>query len=123
MVLKPMPIVLTVLLAASAAAVPISLRNTRTNPLPASPEMIAKGAEHFAARCAQCHAPDGSGRPAAIQLDVPDLRASEIQSLSDDDLFFVLENSGAEGSDEIWQLVHFVRNLPQATAGLQKGNG
>lgn len=119
MVFKPLPIVLLATLAVTAAAVPMTLQAGRTNPLPASIEIVAKGGEHFAARCAQCHAPDGSGTSKSVQIDVPDLRAAGTQSLSDDELFFIMENSGADGPEQIWQLVHFVRSLPQQTrAGL-----
>ena len=119
MVFKPIPIVLLATLAVAAVALPMTLQAGRTNPIQVSPEIVAKGGEQFAARCAQCHAQDGSGTSKSVQVDVPDLRAAGTQSLSDDELFFILENSGADGTDQIWQLVHFLRSLPQQSrAGL-----
>ena len=42
----------------------------------------------FKARCSRCHANDGSGKTAAgKKLEVPDLRSSRVQRLSDVELF------------------------------------
>src|SRR5690606_6004736 len=35
---------------------------TRANPLPASPEHLAAGREHFTHYCTACHGPDGGGQ-------------------------------------------------------------
>lgn len=42
----------------------------------------------FKARCAKCHALDGSGKtPGEKSLAIPDLRASKVQRQSDQELF------------------------------------
>jgi mono/diheme cytochrome c family protein len=109
-------------------AIPRSAREAR-NPLPRSAEAISAGLEHFADHCATCHANDGSGRTELgrkLYPRAPDMRRSGTQDLSDGELFYVIENGvrftgmpawGAEGSAEAsWQLVHFIRHLPDLTA-------
>jgi mono/diheme cytochrome c family protein len=100
-----------------------------TNPLPPGPQAVAAGLAHFADHCASCHANEGSGRtPLGRNLypRAPDLRAGATQGLTDGELFHVIENGvrltgmpawGGPGSAEgSWQLVHFIRHLPDLTA-------
>jgi mono/diheme cytochrome c family protein len=102
----------------------------RANPVPASAEALDAGLEHFADHCAVCHANDGSG---AVDLGenlyprAPDMRQPETQSLSDGELFYIIEEGvrltgmpgwktgTPEGEGESWALVHFIRHLPKLT--------
>ncbi|HEY2029773.1 MAG TPA: c-type cytochrome [Myxococcales bacterium] len=108
-------------------AIPRSSRELR-NPLSASDEVLAAGRAHFADHCAICHANDGSGRtPMGGNLypRTPDLRHAQTQQLSDGELFSIIENGVrltgmpgfGDGSEESkrasWQLVTFIRHLPQ----------
>ena len=107
------------------------------NPLPATPENIREGEEHFADHCATCHANDGSGDTLfgkGLYPKPPDMRAAETQNKSDGELYYTIENgvrlSGmpafgpAESSGrnpdtndaETWKLVLFIRRLPQITS-------
>ena len=101
-----------------------------TNPVEPSPEAIAEGREHFADHCAVCHANDGSGNTEMGQglwPKAPDMRLPQTQNLSDGELFWIIENGvrftgmpgwrtgTKEGESSSWQLVHFVRRLPQLT--------
>lgn len=100
------------------------------NPVRRTPEAIHEGMEHYADHCAVCHANDGSGDTEmgrGLYPKVPDMRLAETQSLSDGDLFSIIENgvrftgmpawsTGTnEGEQESWRLVHFIRHLPEVT--------
>jgi len=102
----------------------------RQNPVEATPEVIAAGLSHYADHCAACHANDGSGETQiglGLYPKPPDMRHTPTQSLSDGELFYIIENGvrltgmpawGAgthESADETWHLVHFIRQLPRLT--------
>jgi mono/diheme cytochrome c family protein len=87
---------------------------------------------HWADHCASCHANDGSGATpigSGLYPSVPDMRKARTQDLSDGELFYVIErgvpftgmpawgNGTPEGERQSWQLVRFIRHLPQLTAG------
>jgi mono/diheme cytochrome c family protein len=108
-------------------AIPSGARDAR-NPVASGPEAIAAGLAHFADHCASCHANDGSGRTRigqGLYPRAPDMRRRETQDLSDGELFHIIENGvrltgmpawGGEGTAEgSWQLVHFIRHLPELT--------
>jgi mono/diheme cytochrome c family protein len=100
-----------------------------SNPLPATAEHIRAGLEHFADHCAICHDNDGTGDGPigqGLYPKPPDLRAARTQSLTDGELFYIIENGvrftgmpafgGEHGSrDESWQLVRFIRHLRDLT--------
>jgi mono/diheme cytochrome c family protein len=110
-------------------AIPRAARQN-TNPLPLTPEILAGGRAHFADHCASCHANDGSAvTPMGPNFypPVPDMRLAETQSLSDGELFYLIENGirftgmPAWGTDspeddrDTWALVHFIRHLSNLT--------
>lgn len=98
------------------------------NPLPATPDVIADGREAFSHYCVACHGMDGqnTGVPFLQHMSppVPSLASSEVQSYTDGQLKWVIENgiwpSGMPGSkgtlsdEEIWSIVVFIRHLPRA---------
>jgi mono/diheme cytochrome c family protein len=110
-------------------AIPRNDRN-RQNPVAATPEVIMAGMAHYADHCAACHANDGSGET-QIGLGLyprpPDMRLPATQSLSDGELFYIIENGvrltgmpawgtgTPESAEETWHLVHFIRELPRLT--------
>lgn len=109
-------------------AIPSEAREA-TNPIPASPRVLAAGLAHFADHCASCHGNDGSGQTAIgrnLYPRAPDMRASATQGLSDGELFYIIENGvrltgmpawgGAGSAEGSWHLVHFIRHLPRLTA-------
>jgi len=111
-------------------AVPSDLRNRR-NPIALTPEVLAESRAHFADHCAACHGNDGKGRSgmgASMYPRTPDMTLAATQSLSDGELFSIIENgvrltgmpgfgSGtAESAAGSWTLVHFIRHLPKLTA-------
>jgi mono/diheme cytochrome c family protein len=96
------------------------------NPLPATPDNVKKGQSTFGAYCMVCHGLDGqnTGVPFAEKMSppVPPLNSSPVQSYSDGQLHWIIQNgvspSGMPASkdvfrdEEIWQLVLYIRHLP-----------
>jgi len=100
------------------------------NPVSASPAVIARGRAHFADHCATCHGNDGKGGTMygrGMSPRVPDMTADATQSLSDGELFWIIENGvkltgmpafgddEPANDDESWDLVDFIRTLPRIT--------
>jgi len=99
------------------------------NPLPDSEGTVAVGRAHFADHCASCHGNDGKGETTLgrnLYPRAPDMTASATQSLSDGEIYWVIENGirltgmpawgkGGEQDEETWALVSFIRHLPRAT--------
>src|ERR1700730_5376354 len=107
----------------------VSVRNkSERNPLPPTAENIAAGKEAFSHYCVACHGMDGqnTGVPFAESMSppVPSLTSSEVQSYTDGQLKWVIDNGiepsgmpGSKGSlsdDEIWSTILFIRHLPPA---------
>jgi mono/diheme cytochrome c family protein len=111
-------------------AIPRSARDAR-NPVPASPEVMARATAHFADHCAVCHGNDGRGKTLIGKGLYPkptDMAQPATQTLTDGELYYTIENGirftgmpafGEEGSGdgntESWDLVHFIRHLPSIT--------
>lgn len=108
-------------------AIPRAAR-VRMSPANPTPEVIRAGMEHYADHCAGCHANDGSGDTEmgrGLYPRPPDMRGPQTQSLSDGELFYIIENgvrltgmpAWGDGSPESevasWHLVHFIRHLPK----------
>ncbi len=96
------------------------------DPAPQGPLGLRVGLEQFADHCATCHGNDGSG-----QVDMgrglyprpPDLRAAPTQSLTDGELFHII-NDGVRftgmpawnhDAKQSWALIQFIRRLPALT--------
>jgi mono/diheme cytochrome c family protein len=100
-----------------------------SNPVTATPEILAEARAHWADHCASCHANDGSGGIAMgkhLYPSAPDMRKPTTQDLSDGELFYIIENGirltgmPAWGGSELaatdsWKLVQFIRHLPSLT--------
>ena len=98
------------------------------NPLADTPTNVHGGREAFSHYCVACHGLDGqnTGVPFADQMSppVPPLNAKQVQSYSDGQLKWVIENgvspSGMPASKgilterEMWLIVVYIRHLPQA---------
>ena len=110
-------------------AVPADVRQ-RANPVARTEENVLKGRDHYARYCTSCHANDGSGeRTIGKNLfpPVPDMRRAATQDLTDGELFHIIEegvrftgmpawgDGTPQGEELAWQLVHFIRRLPQLT--------
>jgi len=110
-------------------AIPRSERE-RANPVTVTPEVVAEGMAHWADHCAACHANDGSGETEiglGLYPKPPDMRRAATQSLSDGEIFYIIENGvrltgmpawgngSADSGHDTWHLVHFIRELPRLT--------
>jgi mono/diheme cytochrome c family protein len=110
-------------------AMPRSARDLK-NPVEKSQQIIAEGLAHWADHCAACHGNDGSGETdigLGLYPKPPDMRLDATQSLTDGELFYIIENgvrltgmpawsTGTEqGKTATWHLVHFIRELPRLT--------
>ena len=110
-------------------AIPRSARD-RQNPVARTPDVVAEGMAHYADHCASCHGNDGSGQTEigrGLYPKAPDMRLAGTQSMSDGELFYIIENgvrltgmpawSTGQAKDEAstWHLVHFIRELPRLT--------
>jgi mono/diheme cytochrome c family protein len=126
---EPGPVETAVARTMRRLAIPRDARD-RQNPAAATAEVINAGMAHYADHCAACHANDGSGET-QIGLGLyprpPDMRLPDTQSLSDGELFYIIENGvrltgmpawgtgTPESGEETWHLVHFIRQLPKLT--------
>jgi mono/diheme cytochrome c family protein len=101
-----------------------------TNPVALTPRVLAEGRAHFADHCASCHGNDGKGQTElgrGMYPPAPDMTGQRTQSLSDGELFAIIEHGirltgmpawgdgSAQSHDQTWQLVHFIRHLPAIT--------
>ncbi len=108
---------------------PAELRRMH-NPVALSPDVLAEARGHFADHCASCHGNDGKGETQIGQRlypRAPDMTLPATQTLSDGELFAIIENGirltgmpgWGEGTAESgygsWTLVHFIRHLPELT--------
>lgn len=95
------------------------------NPYPLTPESLVAAREHWVTGCASCHGLDGSGNTVLgrnLYPKAPDMRNEATQSLSDGELYYIINNgvrftgmpawSGEHSPEETWQLVSFIRRLP-----------
>lgn len=108
-------------------AIPSSAKAVRNPVLPGA-RTLAAGRAHFADHCALCHGNDGRGQTRvgrSLYPRPPDMAAPATQQLTDGELFWIIENGvrltgmpawGRKGDEQAsWQLVHFIRHLPQFT--------
>ncbi len=101
-----------------------------SNPIRFSREVFLEARHHFADHCATCHGNDGSGKTPMgpnFYPPVPDLRSTDIQSMADGELFYIIHSGirftgmpawgkGPPEDDlESWKLVLFIRALPNLT--------
>lgn len=109
-----------------------SVARSLSNPVPAGSATLAAARAHFADHCATCHGNDGRGKTTIGQNlypKTPDMTLAATQDLSDGEIFYIIKNGvrltgmPAWGEDtpvgdrETWQLVHFIRHLPDLAPG------
>jgi mono/diheme cytochrome c family protein len=90
----PGPIETAVARGVRAWAIP-SEYSARVNPVLMNDESVRNGMAHFADHCAVCHANDGSGNIGmgkGMFPPAPDMRLSATQSLSDAEIFYIIEH-------------------------------
>jgi predicted CXXCH cytochrome family protein len=98
----------------------------KQNPFGADAAAVAAGRDSFRQRCEACHAYDGGGRTeigAGSYPRPPDLKAV-LPSLSDGEIFYHIRNGIRNTAmpawnlpdREIWELVSYIRRLPDVAA-------
>ncbi len=114
---------------ARSMAVPSSAKALQ-NPTPDTPEVLSQAQAHWADHCAGCHANNGNGDTEMgrnMYPRAPDMRQAATQSLTDGELFFIIENGirlsgmpgwggSAHSAEDSWKLVRFIRHLPQVSS-------
>lgn len=106
-------------------SIPASQRDAK-NPFTPTPAVLSEARAHFADHCATCHGNDGSGKTEIGQNlypKPPDMRQPETQNLTDGQIYYIIHNGirltgmpawGDSGKDDdSWELVLFIRHLPQ----------
>lgn len=111
-------------------SVPAELRDA-SNPLPLTPQVLGEARAHWADHCASCHGNDGKGKTAIgenLYPRAPDMTLPATQTLSDGELFAIIENGirltgmpgwgngTAESAYGSWGLVHLIRHLPELSS-------
>ena len=98
----------------------------KQNPLAADAANVAAGRELFRQKCESCHAYDGGGKTeigAGTYPRPPDLKGL-LNELTDGEIFYHIRNGIRNTAmpawnlpdGEVWQLVAFIRNLPQVAS-------
>jgi mono/diheme cytochrome c family protein len=110
-------------------AIPSKARDAK-NSIADNPEVFSQAMAHYADHCAVCHGSDGSGQTQigkGLFPKVPDLRKDETQSLTDGQIYYIIENgvrytgmpafgeASDEQDEESWKLVTFIRHIPSLT--------
>jgi len=101
------------------------------NPVPGGTEVLSRSMAHFADHCASCHGNDGKGNTLigrGLYPKPPDMTEATTQNLTDGEIYYIIENgirftgmpafgeeAGNDNDEETWDLVHFIRHLPQMT--------
>lgn len=111
-------------------AIPSDVR-VRSNPVQRTSEGLNRARTHFADHCASCHGNDGRGQTdmgRALYPRAPDMTLADTQGLSDGEIFAIIEDGvrlsgmpawgkpSSEDDVDGWELVHFIRHLPQISA-------
>jgi mono/diheme cytochrome c family protein len=79
---------------ARSMAVPAGAQE-QTSPIGDSSEVLAEARAHWADHCAGCHANNGSGETEMgkhMYPPAPDMRAADTQTLTDGELFYIVQN-------------------------------
>jgi len=105
-------------------ATPADARELK-NPFPVTAQSMAAARAHWADHCASCHALDGGGNTVIgrnLYPKAPDMRDTQTQGLTNGELYYIISNGvrftgmpawgGEDSPEEIWQLVAFIRRLP-----------
>jgi len=85
---------------------------------------VSAGGTHYGLDCSVCHSDDGRGQTPlgrGMYPRVADLTSQRVQSYSDQELFWIIQNGirlsgmpafgNVETEDHIWDLVNYVRTL------------
>jgi len=104
----------------------------KINPVPSSPESLARGKKQYGYDCAMCHGKDGSGKgdvAADLKLKMNDETNPDLlKDHSDGELFYTIKQGkdrmppeGDRVKDEtIWDMVNYIRSFAKKSAASEK---
>ena len=94
---------------------------------PNTADNIEDGHTSFGSACAGCHGYDGrtpTKMGNSFYPDAPSLASPGVQNYKDEELFVIIRGGirlsgmpafgNSQGNDQLWNLVHYVRTLPNA---------
>ena len=100
------------------------------NPNTITEESMSEAREHFVEHCSICHGVDGKGQTTigqGLYPQAPDMTQARTQQRTDGELFYIISHGvrltgmpaweGEDTPESIWDLVAFIRHLPQLTPG------
>jgi mono/diheme cytochrome c family protein len=99
----------------------------RENPMPATPESLARGKKQYGYDCMMCHGKEGNGKgDVAVDMKLSmhdETNPATFKDCSDGDLFYIIKKGkdrmppeGDRVKDEtIWDMVNYVRSLAKKT--------
>lgn len=99
----------------------------KENPIPATPESLARGKKQYGYDCAMCHGKEGNGKgdvAADMKLGMHDeTNPATLKDRTDGELFYIVKKGkdqmppeGDRVKDEtIWDMVNYVRSFAKKT--------
>ena len=98
------------------------------NPRSVTDDIMSEAREHWTEHCSICHGINGRGDTVigrGLYPPAPDMNDAKTQQQTDGELFYIISNGvrltgmpaweGEDSPEEIWDLVSFIRHLPQLT--------
>ena len=98
------------------------------NPRSATEDVMAEAREHWTEHCSICHGLDGRGDTTPgrnMYPQAPNMNDAQTQQRTDGELFYTISRGvrltgmpaweGEDSPEAIWDLVSFIRHLPQLT--------
>jgi mono/diheme cytochrome c family protein len=113
------------------AAIPVEAAK-QPNPVKSTPESLARAKKWWALDCEMCHGKNGDGKGETakeMKLQIADFtNPATLKDRSDGELFYIIKNGHndmpAEGprikTEENWDLVNYIRSLPNKNAGAKQ---
>lgn len=101
---------------------------TLKNPRPVTEGIMAEAREHWTEHCSVCHGLDGRGETVVgrgMYPPAPNMIDANTQQKTDGEIFYIISNGvrltgmpaweGADSPEAIWDLVAFIRHMPELT--------
>ena len=104
----------------------------KENPVPATPESLARGKKQYGYDCVMCHGKDGNGKgDVAVDMKLSmhdETNPATLKDRTDGELFYIIKKGkdqmppeGDRVKDEIiWDMVNYVRSLAKGAAPAAK---
>lgn len=105
---------------------------SRENPVPATPESLARGKKQYGYDCAMCHGKEGNGKgDVAVDMKLgmhDETNPATLKDRSDGELFYIIKKGKDQMPPEgdrvkevtIWDMVNYVRSFAKKSAAAEK---